>query len=131
MGRSWYRSIVVVSVLCALTAGAIWCHAAEIERTERGLLNNLLTAVEANDYEAFLKDATPEVKAALTKQMLEGVSAQVAPHMKKGYEVLYLGNLTQQGCEVHLWKLTYRDGHDDTLAKLVLKNGKVAGFWLQ
>lgn len=61
---------------------------------ERALLSALLAAVEGNDYDAFLKDATPELKAALTKQMLEGVSAQVAPHMKKGCEVLYLGNLT-------------------------------------
>ena len=73
----------------------------------------------------------PEVKAGLTKQMLEGVSVQVAPHMKKGYEVAYLGNLTQAGCEVHLWKVTYQDGHDDTLARLVLKGRNVAGFWLQ
>jgi len=95
------------------------------------ILNNLLSATEHNDYEAFLKDATAEVKAALTKQMLEGASSQVAPHMRKEYEVSYLGELRQQGCEVHLWKLTYKDGHDDTLAKLVLKDGKVAGFWLQ
>jgi hypothetical protein len=51
--------------------------------------------------------------------------------MKKGYECVRLGELTQQGCRVLLWKLAYKDGGDDTLAKLVLKDGKVAGFWLQ
>lgn len=30
-----------------------------------------------------------------------------------------------------LWKLVYKDAGDDTLAKFVLKDGKIAGFWLQ
>jgi hypothetical protein len=107
------------------------CQAGEVLKPERVILNNLLAATEKNDYEAFLKDASAQVKAALTRQMLEGVSARFAPHMKKGYERTYLGRLSQRGCDVHLWKLTYRDGHDDTLARLVLKDGKVAGFWLQ
>ena len=78
-----------------------------------------------------LRDASPQVKAGLTKQMLEGVSVQVAPHMKQGYEVVYMGSLTQQGSEVFLWKLKYRAERDDTLAKLVIKDGQVTGFWLQ
>ena len=131
MKRNRCKSIVVVSALCVLCIAVTLCRAGEVQKAERIVSNNLLAATEQNDYEAFLKDATAEVKAALTKQMLEGVSAQVAPHMKKGYEVAYLGNLTQAGCEVHLWKVTYQDGHDDTLARLVLKGRNVAGFWLQ
>lgn len=123
--------ILIGSVMCALCIATTLIQAGEPPKKEREILNNLLGATEKNDYKAFLKDATAEVKAALTKQMLERVSSQVAPHMKKGYEVSYLGNLKQQGCKVYLWKLKYKDGHDDTLAKLVLKDGKVAGFWLQ
>jgi hypothetical protein len=51
--------------------------------------------------------------------------------MKKGYTCSRLEELTQQGGRVLLWKLTYKDGGDDTLAKLVLEDRKVAGFWLQ
>jgi hypothetical protein len=63
--------------------------------------------------------------------MFEGVSTLLSPRMKKGYDTAYLGQLKQQGCQVYLWKLVFKDGGDDTLAKLVLKDGKVAGFWLQ
>jgi hypothetical protein len=125
------KSILIAFVMCVLCIAPTLSQAVEPPKKEREILNNLLSATEKNDYKAFLKDATAKVKAALTKQMLEGVSSQVAPHMKKGYEVSYLGNLTQQGSKVYLWKLIYKDGHDDTLAKLVLKDGKVAGFWLQ
>ncbi len=113
--------LAVVSYVTPATAGA----------KETAVLNKLLRAIEANDYDSFVADGTPEVKAALTKQMLEGVSAQMAPRMKKGYNATYLGELKQGGCQVYLWKLAYKDGGDDTLARLTLKNGKVAGFLLQ
>ena len=95
------------------------------------VLSKLLRAIEANDYDSFVADGTPEVKASLTKQMLEGVSAQMAPRMKKGYSKTYLGELKQGGCRVYLWKLAYKAGGDDTLARLTLRSGKVAGFLLQ
>ncbi len=131
MKRIGYRSSAVVFTLCALIATTVSVRAGEVVRSERTILNNLLAAVEANDYVLFLRDASPQVKAGLTKQMLEGVSVQVAPHMKQGYEVVYMGSLTQQGSEVFLWKLKYRAERDDTLAKLVIKDGQVTGFWLQ
>jgi DNA-directed RNA polymerase subunit RPC12/RpoP len=97
----------------------------------RAVLDKLLKATEANDYDSFVADGADVFKAALTKQKLDGVSAQLSPRMKKGYRCAYLGELSQHGCQVLLWKLTFKDGGDDTLAKLVLKDGKVAGFWLQ
>jgi len=131
MKMSRFRLAGALLIALAVTAAVCPCRGAEVQSHERGLLNNLLTAVENNDYQAFLKDASSEVKAALTKPMLEGVSGQLAPHMKAGYTVTYLGTLSQQGCTVYLWKLTYQDGYDDTLAKLVVRDNQVAGFWLQ
>jgi hypothetical protein len=105
--------------------------AANPDELVRPVLDKLLKAVEANDYDSFVADGTDAVKAGLTKQMLEGVSKQLAPRLKKGYTCSYLGELKQQDCRVCLWKLAYKDGGDDTLAKLVLKDSKVAGFLLQ
>ena len=97
----------------------------------RATLEKLLQAVAVNDYESFVADGIEAFKATLTKETLAGVSAHLAPRLKQGYECSYLGFLKQHGFQVLLWKLTYKDGGDDTLVKLVLKNGKVAGFWLQ
>lgn len=105
--------------------------AANPDESSRPVLDKLLKAVEANDYESFVADGTDAFKTGITKQMFESVCKQLAPRMKKGYTCSYLGELKQQGCKVYLWKLVYKDGGDDTLAKLVLKDGKVAGFWLQ
>ena len=124
------RLAMVAICACWAFSGAV-CLAAGAEDSARPVLDRLLKALEANDYDSFVADGTAEVKAALTKQMLEGVSAQMAPRMKKGYDATYLGELKQSGCKVYLWKLTYKDGGDDTLARLSLKDGKVAGFLLQ
>jgi hypothetical protein len=124
------RWVMVAMCACWALSVAV-CVAAGAEDSARPVLGKLLKAVEANDYDSFVADGTAEVKAALTKQMLEGVSAQMAPRMKKGYDATYLGELKQSGCKVYLWKLAYKDGGDDTLARLSLKDGKVAGFLLQ
>lgn len=123
-------AVVGVVFGCFMSATSL-CMAGDATEAARPVLDKLLKAVEVNDYANFVADGTAEVKASLTKQMLEGVSAQMAPRMKKGYDVTYFGELKQSGCKVYLWKLAYKDGGDDTLAKLVLKDGKVAGFWLQ
>jgi hypothetical protein len=127
------RVIAVVSgVVCVwLALSAMACFAAETSEPGRAVLDKLLKATEANDYDSFVADGTDAFKVGLTKPMLEGVSNQLSSRMKKGYQCSYLGELKQQGCRVLLWKLAFKDGGDDTLAKLVLKDGKVAGFGLQ
>ncbi|MFA6291028.1 MAG: hypothetical protein WC637_04560 [Victivallales bacterium] len=126
------RIIVVSCVLCfSMVFMAMQCLAGDPAEHGRATLDKLLKAVELNDYDSFVADAGDAFKAALTKPMLQGVSGQLSPRMKKGYACQYIGELSQQGCKVLLWKITYKDGGDDTLAKLVIKEGKVTGFWLQ
>ena len=125
------RMIVAVSCLVCVTLAlsARQCRAGE--PAERTTLDKLLRAVEANDYDSFVADGNDAFKTGLTKPMLQGVSGQLSPRLKKGYVCSYLGELKQQGCRGFLWKVAYKDRGDDTLAKLVLKDGKAAGFWLQ
>jgi hypothetical protein len=123
---------VVLGVVCVwLALSATTCFAAETVEPGRAVLDKLLKATEANDYDNFVADGTDVFKAGMTKQKLDSVSALLSPRMKKGYQCSYLGELSQQGCRVLVWKLVFKDGGDDTLVKLVLKDGKVAGFWLQ
>ena len=51
--------------------------------------------------------------------------------MQTGYELTYFGELQQLGMTTHLWKVSYVKGPDDSLVRLTLKDGKVAGFWVQ
>ena len=127
----YLKRVIMLAFACAVLTTMASAAAADNETDEATILKKLLVAVEVGDYDGFVADGDAEFKAGLTKQMFEGVSAQLAPRMKEGYDTFYLGQLKQQGCQVYLWKLAFKDAGDDVLAKLVLKDGKVAGFWLQ
>ena len=96
-----------------------------------GTVNTLLAAIATNNYDTLVANAAPALKTRITKETFTQVSTQLSPRLKKGYKLQYLGSLKQQGIEVFLWKITYQDGGDDMLARLVIQENKVAGFWFQ
>jgi hypothetical protein len=96
-----------------------------------GTVNALLAAIATNNYDALVANAAPALKTRITREAFSQVSTQLSPRLKKGYTLQYLGSLKQQGVEIFLWKVIYRDGGDDLLARLVIHEDKVAGFWFQ
>lgn len=122
---------LVFAISCLVFVGAEMKGAPVADATAQQCVTSLLSAVEANDYDKFVKDGDAAFKAGITKPMLEGVSSQLKGRMAKGYSCDYLGVLKQQGYQVSLWKMTFKDGGDDVLAKLSMKDGKVGGFLLQ
>ncbi len=96
-----------------------------------GTVNTLLTAIAANNYDALIANAASALKSRITRETFTQVSTQLSPRLKKGYSLQYLGSLKQQGVEVLLWKISFKDGGDDMLARLVILEDKVAGFWFQ
>lgn len=124
----WGRLGLLMSAL--MLATVLVARAGEIDAPVQKHFDRLLTAVEKNDHARFVEEATPEFRST-PAQLLAGASKAFGPRLKKGYQADYLGSLKQQGHQVHLWKLTFKDGGDDHLARLALKNGKVAGFLFQ
>jgi hypothetical protein len=95
------------------------------------LMKKMLEAIKTRSYEDFLLDCDDKMRAALSKQMFEGVSNQLAPRLRQGYKTAYLGKIRQQGFVTYLWKLELADGKDEILARMSMKDGKVGGFLLQ
>jgi hypothetical protein len=120
----------IVAALIMLVWTSILNAATEGPSTE-GTVHALLAAIATNNYDAFVANAAPVLKTRITKETFTQVSTQLSPRLKKGYKLQYLGSLKQQGVEVFLWKITYTDGGDDMLARLVMQEGKVAAFWFQ
>lgn len=130
-GTKYQTKLTMLACAFVLLTGVAWGTAADDETDATRILKRLLGAVEVSDYDSFVAEGNAVFKAGITEQMFGGISTQLSPRMKKGYDTTYLGQLKQQGLQVYLWKLEFKDAGDDTLAKLVLKDGKVAGFWLQ
>jgi hypothetical protein len=112
-----------------LFAATGFANAAKDNSAADIILAKILKAVENNDLGNFFAEGDNQFKLAVTKQMFDNMNATIAPRMKKGYKVVSLGTLNQQGYQLCLSKLVFKDGGDDILARLVLRNGKVAGVW--
>ena len=93
------------------------------------IFKKLLAAQTSKDYDAFVADGTEQLRAALTKTQFEASSNILNARFKGGYDSTFLGEMNQKGFEVYLYRLRFKDGGDDMLATLSLKDGKVGGIW--
>jgi hypothetical protein len=95
-----------------------------------GAFEVMMGALEDDSYTAFTSVGDEKVKEAVTKTSFDAVVKQVQPRLKSGYESTYMGALKQQGCDVHLWSLVFKDKGDDMLVQVVWKDSKVVGVLL-
>lgn len=91
--------------------------------------HQLLDAQTAKNYDAFVANGTLELKAALTKTQFDASSDLMNARMKGGCDIRLLGELNQKGLQVFLYRLRFKDGGDDMLGTMALKNGQVAGIY--
>jgi len=122
---------LLISIVIIVHIGTDGVCSTDVDPQVRDQLDILLTAVQNGDYNAFIANGTAMFKESITQQIFKVVSVQMNWRLEQGYEAIYLDTLNQQGCLVYVWKLVFTDGGDDVLAKLVIKDDKVAGFWLQ
>jgi hypothetical protein len=101
----------------------------QLEESVQKTFASLINAIAQNNYTQFISQGDAAFKQGITKQKFTQVHRQFAPRFVKGYSAVFLTKLNQQGYQVYLWKLTFKDGGDDILARLVLKDGKIGGFW--
>ena len=118
-------------IICALGMLLVFpAFAAEPTPAAAAISYKLISALNSGDHGAFIADGEEAFKG-LKKEQFDAAVQQFSPRLKSGYEVTYLGDLKQKGYEVSLWKITFKDGGDDLLGTLSLKDGKVGGFWLK
>jgi hypothetical protein len=115
----------------AMLAGSVsFSFAADAPKEDSANADRIITALVNADYPAFVTNSEAKFKE-LKKEQFDSVAAQVAPVLKPGYAVAYLGSLNQKGYHVSLWKISLKTGADDLLATLSMKDGKVGGFYIR
>ncbi len=127
------RQIPLFSVLAVLivTLGTASAQAPKVDVGVQKTFDKLIAAVKAGDREAFVADATAAVKEGMTKELMKKLKDGIGSRLRGGFEATYLCEVKQEGYQVYLWKATFKDAGDDVIVRLVLKKGKVAGFFLQ
>jgi hypothetical protein len=128
LARPGHSLAATAALLLLVSAASLTAQAPPSQETT---LRRMVAAIQTNSYDEFVAQGDATFKAGMTKQMLEGVSQQIGVRLKQGYQAVFLTSLKQQGYVVYLWKLAFKDGKDDFLARMAVKDGKVGGFWLQ
>jgi len=124
------KAVKAVLIAAAVAACIATGCAPGAAKEDAQAVAKLVAAIEASNYAAFVADGEPGFKG-ITPEQFHGVASALGPKLKAGKSVSYLGDLKQRGYRVTLWKIAYKDGSDDGLATLGMKDGKVGGFTIR
>ena len=116
--------LMVIFLTLLVTSIAV---AEEEPAAEKAMIAQFMQALSQDNYEDFISNGTEEFKSGITKSAFASVVQQLGNLIQGGYNSEYLSQLTQQGYKSYVWKIS----NENTLAKLVVADKKVAGFWLQ
>ena len=130
MANSMNKLFRFAVLAAAVAVMAVSAHAEPSQKTQM-IFKNLLTAVVANDYNAFVAECDDNMKSLITRATLSNVSNLIGPRAKKGYDAVYFGEMIKEGHHIHLWRLRFKDGGDDVLATLSIKDDVARGFYLK
>jgi hypothetical protein len=127
------RLVGLIGFVALLLApsGTTLAQAPKADASVQKTLETLMNAIINKDRDAFVADATDAVKKETTKEVIEAFEKHVGTRLKNGYEATYLCQLKQAGHQIHLWKVAFKDGSDEVVVRLALKDGKVASLHLQ
>ncbi len=103
------------------------------------MCRTLLDASVAGDFDAFRRECEAKGDSNMrmvatdpsTGETFKRASAAIAASCRDGYDLEFLGSLTQRGHDIYLWKLAPKTGGDQFVVRLTLKNKRLAGFFFQ
>jgi hypothetical protein len=124
-------TLVALSAIVLFLASTLTCLRAEPQTVPDDIVKNMLSGIETLNVDKFAEKGDPEFKARVNRDILIKVNSQLAPKLKGGYTIEYLGILRQIGTVTYLYKITFKDGSDDILVKLQLRKNFVSGFLLE
>lgn len=125
------QMLLIGFVFAIVMAAAAPAGAVDPDPKVKKIFDKMVAAIQTNDRDAFVANGTDTVKDGVTKEVMDAVHKLHGARLKKGFEAAYLCQLKQEGVQHHLWKVTFKDGGDDLVIRVGLKDGKVATFLFQ
>ncbi len=120
------KCVLIMALFLSFSAFSL-----EVDKNVEQVFKNKMMSLVDNSYKGYIENSAPDF-SKLTPQIFEKASAKWGSRLKKGYESIYLNVLKQEGFQVYFWKVSFKDGLDDSLVRVVIdKNGKIAGLWFQ
>jgi hypothetical protein len=124
------RSFVLGVAISVVSSTGVF--AAEAPKKEAEVAAKLIAAIVKSDYETFILDGEERFRQQTPKGQFENLVVEpLAPKLQAEHTLSYLGDFKQKGYRITLWKLGFKDGRDDLLAWLSMKDGKVGMFFIR
>jgi RNA polymerase sigma factor (sigma-70 family) len=132
---------VSIAAAALLTAGvvnvAVSSMIAPVDKTSAGeattqettFANEVMKSLADDDYQEFIADGDAGLKS-IKETQFKALTVQRTAQLKRGYHVIFLGVLTENGMRVSLWKISYDDNSDDDVLHLAVSGGKISGALL-
>ena len=128
----WWTGIALALVIGALTqAPYAQTQASQAPPAIEAAFKSMLAALQSGSLSDFVAPGDAAFQSGMNQGMLDNVRSRMAPRMSGGYTTTFLGTLIQEGYTIYLWKLSFKDGLDDRLVQVAVRDGKVAGFVLR
>lgn len=121
------RVVACSALVVATVTGA--ALAQQVRSPYETALHEMLAAIQANSYERFMALADARFRDGYTAKMFEEANQKLGQRLAKGYTDAYLTRLRQSEYAVYVWKVEFKDGGDDLLLTLFVKDRKISGFW--
>jgi len=94
----------------------------------KSLAEELLGAVQGNDYDAFVAKGSASFRAAVATVRFEQLSSKLSARLSQGHRVNTLGSVRRPEHIDWIFKIEFSDNGDDALVTLPLDGWQVAGF---
>jgi len=94
----------------------------------QSLAEELLGAVQGNDYDAFVAKGSASFRAAVATVGFERLSSKLGGRLAQGHRVTTLGSVRRPEHIDWIFKIEFSDDGDDALAILPMDGWQVAGF---
>lgn len=130
-GRYWLGMVLALAVHGALAQAPYVQAPVQAPPAMETTFKNMLAALQSGSLADFVASGDAAFRSGMNQAMLDSVRSKMAPRMSGGYTSMFLGTLVQEGYTIYLWKLSFKDGLDDRLITMAVKDGKVAGFFLR
>ncbi len=124
--RSLLLLLVILAVVLVTASGT---GQAQVPlRSYYATFDQMIAALQTRSYDRFIAEGDARFRSGFTQKMFEELSSRLGPRLVQGYTATFLATVHQQDYMAYLWKLTFKDGKDEFVVFLFIKNGDVTGF---
>lgn len=96
----------------------------------RRAYETLVAALQSGKYQSLIEQGDKEFKATVKDTPFDAITEVYGGRLRGGFTASYFGDMKKSGGRFYFWKLVFKDGSDDIIVQIGVKNDKLNNFFL-